>query len=152
MTDDEREKLGIEARRLQYHEFQETKRAAFQAQGEYGRWLIVSLLTIHGAAVLLPAQNPELVKTVLKTTFPWNVVGVLLTLACGFVAWVNWTLLARLYDDVTPGMIVGTEHWPTFNRRTLCWVTLTYWLAIGFGLVSVVCVVGAAWKAYATLP
>lgn len=151
MTDDERERLTIEARRMQYHEYQESKRAAHQLQSEYGRWLVASLLLIHGAAILLPAQNPELMKTVIQATFVWNVTGLLLALACGFAAWVNWTYNAQVYRNVTPGMIVGVEHWPSFDGNMLKKIVRTYRLSVVFGLASVACIVAAAVAAHCTM-
>lgn len=51
---------AIEVRKLTYEDYQKSKRHAFQLNADYGRWLIASLLLVHGAAVAFLAQNERL--------------------------------------------------------------------------------------------
>lgn len=55
---------AIEVRKLTYEDLQRSKRHALQLSGDYGKWLIASLLLVHGASVAFLAQNDILSKTV----------------------------------------------------------------------------------------
>jgi len=46
-----------EARKLRYQQLQENRRAAATLANEYGRWLIASLLLVHGASILLVGRD-----------------------------------------------------------------------------------------------
>lgn len=144
--------LQIEARRLLYHEYQESKRAAFQLQGDYGRWLIASLLLVHGGGVLFLVQNERLSETVVLAIFWWPITGLMLALFCGFSTWINWSLHAGLYaSSINPSMIYSDEAWPKFNDNTNAWIGRTHWLSITTGLCSALCILGAAAAAYAKM-
>jgi hypothetical protein len=139
---------SIEVRKLAYEDFQKSKRHAFQLNADYGRWLIASLLLVHGAAVAFLAQNDRLSKTVLPSVFWWHIAGLLLALLCGFLVWANWSLHARFYEAVNPGMIYGDEHWPEFNKRTGFWIDCTHWIGIGAGILSGLCILASSLAAY----
>src|SRR5688572_12133387 len=70
--------LVVEARKLRYEQLQQNRRSAGELQGEYGRWLVASLLLVHGGSILLLAQSPEMVRLVLPAVFWWLVAGHLL--------------------------------------------------------------------------
>ncbi|MBX9452651.1 MAG: hypothetical protein KL801_12590 [Mesorhizobium sp.] len=145
MTRDE----AIEVRKLIYEDHQKSKRHAFQLNADYGRWLIASLLLVHGAAVAFLAQNERLATTVLPSIFWWHVAGLLLAFLCGFLVWANWSFHARLYEDaVTPRMIYDDEHWPKFDDGTNSWINRTHFTGIIAGILSALCILGSAVQAY----
>lgn len=139
----------IEVRKLAYEEYQKRKQHAYQLSADYGRWLIASLLLVHGAAVAFLAQNDRLSQTVLPTLFWWHVAGLLLAFLCGFLVWSNWSLHALAYDPVNPGMIFDDDHWPDFSsKRIVSLINLTHWLGILAGLISAACIFLSAKSAY----
>lgn len=142
------EDLTIEARRLLYHEYQETKRAAFQLQGDYGKWLIASLLLVHGAGVLFLVQNEKLPPAVVLSIFWWPIAGLMLALVCGFITWINWGLNAQLYGPIKASMIYNDEDWPKFDPGTSTWIGRTFRWSIAAGLLSALCILGAAVSTY----
>jgi hypothetical protein len=145
---DEIQQVQIEARKLVYQQCNDHMRAAFQLQGDYGKWLIASLLLIHGVAIWFVAESTELSRTVLPSVFWWHVAGILFALLCGLFTWGNWSLHSVLYEPLDPGMIVDAQHWPRANPRTEAWITVTYWLSVIIGLLSAGCILGAAVVAY----
>lgn len=151
MTGDRLEELQAEARKLQYQQHQEDMRAAFQLQGDYGKWLVASLLLIHGVSIWFLAESQELARTILPAVFWWHVIGLLLALTCGFVAWINWSLHTVLYAPLDPGMILDTRNWPQADPKKTDQITLTYRLSLVTGVASAICILGAAIVAYCTM-
>jgi hypothetical protein len=139
---------AIEVRKLTYEDLQKSKRHAFQLNADYGRWLIASLLLVHGAAVAFLAQNERLATTVLPSVFWWHVAGLILALLCGFLVWANWSFHASIYEAVTPSMIYDDEHWPKFDDGTGRWITWTHWSGIVAGVLSALCILASALAAY----
>lgn len=139
---------AIEVRKLTYEDYQTSKRHAFQLNADYGRWLIASLLLVHGAAVAFLAQNDRLSKSILPSVFWWHVTGLLLAFLCGFLVWANWSFQARVYEAVNPGMIFEDEHWPKFDDGTNRWIGWTFWAGIAAGILSALCILGSALQAY----
>lgn len=137
-----------EWRKLLYQQYQDSKRITFQLQGDYGKWLIASLLLIHGAAVIFLAQDNELSTGVLPQVFWWHIAGLMLALICGFTVWINWSLHFSLYNSVDPRMIVSNDFWPTWDARTNGWIGRTHFIAIAVGILSALCIVGASIAAY----
>lgn len=142
-----REEL-IEARKLTYEDLQKSKRHAFQLNADYGRWLIGSLLLVHGAAVAFLAQNERLAATVLPSVFWWHVAGLLLALLCGFLVWANWSFHAAIYESVSSSMIYDDKRWPEFDGGTARWITVTHWSGIVAGVLSALCILSSAVAAY----
>ncbi len=136
--------LVVEARKLRYEQLQENRRAASQLQGEYGRWLVASLLLVHGGSILLLAQSQEMVRLVLPSVFWWHVAGLLLALTSGFLAWMNWGYHMILYDKVQPDMIYDDNSWPRFDQDVLGRIGSTFRASIAFGIASALCILGAA--------
>ena len=135
---------GLEVRRLIYEHEKKAEFHAMQLNAEYGKWLIASLLLLHGAALAFLAQNDRLAAEVLPHVFWWFVIGLLAALVCGFMVWINWTLHAVVHGTATAHMIYDDAYWPKFEGKAYDWIAPTHWLAIGFGLVSAGCLLGAA--------
>lgn len=138
----------IEIRRLIYEDLQKSKRHALQLNADYGRWLIASLLLVHGAVIVFMAQSERLSEEVLPIIFWWNVSGLLLALLCGFFTWGNWSLHALLYEDVSPSMIYDIKNWPKFSNSVSRWISATHILGIIAGLLSAGCILGSAFSAH----
>lgn len=139
---------AIEIRKLAYDEFQKSKHHALQLNADYGRWLIASLLLVHGAAVAFLAQNDRLASVVLPSVFWWHVAGLLLAFLCGFLVWANWSFHAAIYQAVNPSMVYDEENWPKFDDGINRWISWTHWTGIIAGVLSWVCILVAAIAAY----
>jgi len=141
----------FEARKLRYEQLQQNRRSANELQGQYGRWLIASLLLVHGGSILLLAQSPDMIKTVLPAVFWWHIAGLVLALACGFTTWANWSYHIVLYDNVSPAMIYDDNEWPKFDPKVQTKIGWTHWSSITLGLLSGACILGAAICGYAKM-
>ncbi len=139
---------AIEVRKLTYEDYQKSKRHAFQLNADYGRWLIASLLLVHGASIVFLTQNDRLSSAVLPSVFWWHVTGLLLAFLCGFLVWANWSFHARIYEAVNPGMIYDDAHWPKFDDGTNRWINRTHWSGVAAGIFSALCILGSALTAY----
>lgn len=133
----------FELRKLTYESLQTRQNHAFQLQGDYGKWLVASLLLIHGAAFAFLAQDAALSKSILPFVYWPLVIGLLSALLCGLTAWINWTLLASMYD-VSAFMVTDNEFWPKFDGKEAWWVTFTFWAALIAGMISAVMILIAA--------
>lgn len=140
---------AIDVRRLQYEFVQAQLKHTMEMQGGYGKWLLASLLLVHGGIFAFLVQNEKLSASILPHVFWWLVSGLVLALISGFATWWNWTFAARVYSAFSPLMIYGDEHLPKFGWRQRAPVVITMYLAIVLGLGSVACVVGAAVRASA---
>lgn len=137
----------IAARTLYYQGVQSWLKHTMEMQGAQGRWLIASLLLIHGGLFAFLAQSETLSALILPHVFVWLTAGIVLALCCGFSTWWNWSLAAAIYSTVHPWMIYnGSVIEFTGWRPPL--VTITMWLAVVFGLASVGCICGVAWTSY----
>jgi hypothetical protein len=151
VDEDKLQDYRFQVRKLQYEHHQADVRAAFQLQGDYGKWLVASLLLIHGGAFLFLTRSPDLAKSVLPVVYWWLIGGLMLALVCGFVAWINWDLHTVLYKPLNAGMIVNDDQWPQLDARMNWWIGATHKISIGAGLASGFCILGAATAAYLTL-
>ncbi len=140
LTTDEFRELS----RLYYERRIEHSRTAMQLQGDYGKWLVASLLLTHGGAFVFLAQGEEFGQRILAAIHWWLVAGLFLALITGFVTWLNWSLHWRVFDETTsPDMIYDTERWPK-DHKLDPWIDRTFYGAIVFGLLSAGCIFGAA--------
>lgn len=123
----------------QMHEF------SLKMLGEYGRWLISSLLFLHGATIgglLFKASGTGGPPTYLNALW-WFIAGIVFALAAGFSAWWNFTFAAEQYHrwaDVR--MLSDKTYWP--GPSSNCAVEVTKWMAVIAGVLSVGCIVGGA--------
>lgn len=137
----------IAARTLYYESVQGYLKHTMEMQGAQGRWLIASLLLIHGSVFAFLAQSDRLSTDILPHVFLWLAAGIVLALCCGFVTWWNWSLASMIYAEVQPWMIYNGSQIEFGGWRPRM-VTVTMWLAVVFGLASVACVCGIAWTSY----
>ncbi len=117
---------------------------SFTAQIDYGKWLISSLLLIHGSAIgglafkaSGPAPPPYLFAMI------WFVAGIVLALGAGFAAWWNFSIGMQHYDKwANPNMLVNPTSWPA--APAFGGMEATRWASIACGLLSVACLVAGA--------
>jgi hypothetical protein len=141
----------LAARKLLYDQYQEDKRYASQLQAEFGKWLVASLLLIHGAAFAFAAQDNELSAIIFKMVFWPHILGILFALGSGLSAWLNWGFHVSHFVRIDPRMIYDNQFWPKFESSTNKWIGSTYWASILFGMASALMVLVAAWIAYCRL-
>ncbi|SOC85556.1 hypothetical protein SAMN05421890_4061 [Ensifer adhaerens] len=135
-----------------YHEYRHMQRATSAIFAEWGRWLVASLMLVHGGALFglfgflgKFADKPESLAQYQWTVW-WFVGGMVATFAAGFCAWLNWSMHSDNYDSfANMGMLWDPEVWcgPLKHDRGLWW---TNWLAIIFGFISAFCIVGGAYS------
>jgi hypothetical protein len=130
-----------------YQDLKQSSRVTFQVAADYGKWLTSSLLLIHGGALFgmftfldSLAEKPDALS--LYTMPVWAfVIGLLLALATGFFVWLNWSMHSDNYSQMARyDMLWDPDQWvddPPHNVG----ITITYWLPIIFGWLSVLCVV-----------
>lgn len=132
------------AKKLQIH---------LNAQIEWGKWLVASLLLVHGGALVAIVQNEEHSVTLMKAAGHWFVWGLVAALVTGFITWVNWTVLASIYEDwADPAAIVDDDAWPEEPNWKRKIVTLTFVLSLLAGFASVGFLVYGATQIQAALP
>jgi hypothetical protein len=127
-----------------------------QLQGDYGKWLIASLLLIHTAA-LYALITTDAVRSVLATwALWWFVGGLFLALLCGLVTWWNWELhVAQTIRRANVNMLTNVEFWPADDPSTNWKIDLTYWLSLVLGLLSAFALLGGAyhvWSIFGAVP
>lgn len=139
MQDDDNIKV---AKRLVYDQICEFRKSALELQGQYGKWLISSLLLANGAAIGYIAGNETLSAKLIPVVFYWPVVGLFLALASGFSAWMNLGLLFDMHYEVNPRMLFDDKAWPDHKSDPRNkWVEVTRWSAVLLGIASAACIV-----------
>ena len=133
-----------QARQLEYDSFQSQLAHVRVMQGDYGKWIVASLLLVHGGMVALLAQNDQLAVSVLVNIFWWPVSGIILALLCGFAAWWNWTFAAMLYAIPQAGMVYLEQAQPQFPAGLGRALNATTIVAVIAGIASVACVLVGA--------
>ncbi len=141
-----------EVAEIVFKDYKEMQRATFDVASQWGRWLLASLLLIHGGALFGLftflsdlAEKPEALSKYQWTVY-WFVAGLILTLLSGFMAWINWSMHSDNYDAwANKQMLWDPEQWTGQSRHT--WgLDVTNWGAIIFGLFSGLCIAGGAYS------
>lgn len=116
---------------------------------DYGKWLIASLLAVHGGAIYAISG---LTKEVAKGHMPdlvlaasWNISGILFILLAGFAAWLNFQFAESTYFRwANPAMLYRDDHFPKDEQRRTDPIRATVFLAGAFGLFSGYCFLASA--------
>lgn len=135
---------AVEVRRLQYEFFRDHFKHVVAMQGAMGRWLLASLLLVHGGVFAFLAQSEHLSAMVLPRVYWWLLAGLVLALVSGFSTWWNWTLATPVYASVSPAMIYDATQTPTFTKEQLRGVRWAMVAALSTGVLSLLCLIGAA--------
>jgi len=123
-----------------YDHLKISRAAAYQGHIDYGKWLIASLLAVHGGAIyainsIRSAVRPDQIAGLINGA-AWNLAGVMFILLSGFCAWLNFQFSERIYDKWTnPAMLYRTDMWPRDNEK-FDPVGATLFSAAAFGLMS----------------
>ena len=141
------------ATRLQFHAreryeyYKRLQEASQRNHVDYGRWLIASLLAVHGGAVYAisgirssvgPAQLESLISGA-----AWNLAGVVFTIFAGFFAWLNFQFAEHIYGEwANPEMVYRNDRWPKDRKRDPVGATL--YLSAAAGFFSMYCFVASA--------
>jgi hypothetical protein len=133
-----------QARQLKYEFYQKHLSHVLTMQGDYGKWLVASLLLVHGGMFALLAQNDQLASQVLSKIYWWPVVGIVCALLCGFSAWWNFSFSSMLYAVPKAEMIYLDSQQPEFPNWLVTALKATTVVAIVAGIVSVACVFAGA--------
>ncbi len=112
----QREREKLHAREF-YDRVERLRAEAYSGHVGYGKWLIASLLAVHGGAVFAisglrdsvrPDQLPGLIDGA-----AWNLTGIFLTLLSGFGAWLNFQFAHSTYEDwVDPAVLYRRDAYP----------------------------------------
>lgn len=136
------------AAEIVYVQMRQTYEFCLKMQSEYGKWLISTLLLVHGAAIGgLLSKAPASAPSYLHALW-WFIFGIVLALGSGFAAYWNFTFAGQHYlKNSDYRMLNDRSHWPADNFGK--GITTTMWLAMACGIASVVCLIaGAAHVAY----
>ena len=129
-----------------FHDLKEGQRVARTAQAEYGKWLINTLWLMHSGSIvglLFKAHAGQSPPPYFSALW-WFVAGIVLAFGAGFSAWWNFTFAAAQYEKwADHRMLNDQKYWPkeTGSSRS----SITLWIAVAFGVLSVGCLLGGAW-------
>lgn len=143
----ERQRYASHAREV-YENLNALRAAAYQGHVDYGKWLIASLLAVHGGAIyainaVRSAVRPDQLLGLIDAA-AWNLAGVVFILVAGFAAWLNFQCAQHIYDRWSnPAMLYRTDMWPKDVDR-FDPVNATLYLAAAFGLLSAASFVNSA--------
>ena len=121
---------------------------SLQAHVEYGKWLIASMLAIHGGSIyvlnsLKSGASAELLRA-LEIAAMLNIAGIAAIMLAGFLAWLNFQIAANSYDTAAnPEMLYFEDAWPDFSKVGI-WINLTLYGCGVVGILSWICFIGAA--------
>lgn len=115
----------------------------------YGKWLIASMLLIHGGALVAISQLGERAGPVFASAGLWFLVGLLLAIAAGFFAWVNFQIAEREYANLAnPGMQFDFDDWKEVSESGGRWINRTLYAAVVCGVISWAVVAVGAYFAF----
>lgn len=133
-----------------YRDLRESQKATFEVAAGYGRWLMASLLLAHGGGLVgafglfKEAAADAILRQRIVAAAWWLVVGLLVALASGLTIWVNWSFHSENYGHrADPEMLWNPQVWERPPIRIHA-INVTYWLSLGLGVTSALCILGAA--------
>jgi hypothetical protein len=148
---------ALEVYRRQAYEFYNAMRASHDASArltaEYGKFLIVSLFTIHTGAIVgllaLVGNSGGSLSIVIKTVLGplwFFVIGLSLCMLCAFTTWKNWYYLECQYNELaSPKYLNDPNQFPWDQKTSFsCKIEIAYWLSILLGFLSFFCMIGGA--------
>lgn len=135
-----------------YKDYKDMQRSTFELAGQWGRWLLASLLLIHGGALfglftfLSDLADKPYALARYQWTVWWFVAGLLLTLSSGLCTWINWSMHSDNYDGWANKPMLWDPHEWTGETRHTWGLDVTNWASLGFGIASAICIVGGAYS------
>lgn len=70
---------------------------AFSNQAQYGRWVVASLLAVHGGSLIAIAQSGDASKALFSASGAYILWGIVAALVSGGLAWINFTAAMWFY-------------------------------------------------------
>jgi hypothetical protein len=132
-----------------YEKLGQFRAETYAGHVEYGKWLIASLLAVHGGAIfaisgLKDAVKPEQLAGLVNAA-AFNLGGVFLTLLAGFGAWLNFQFANTIYERwQTPKLLYRGDALPRDNERGAWKVGATLWVSAAVGIAASLCFVASA--------
>lgn len=112
------------------------------------KWLIATLVAVHGGALIATSQLGDKAGPVFAASGIWFLSGLMIAVATGFCAWLNFQFSSLAYRDwADPKMMQDPKFWPTgtpYRGR----IESTLWLAGIFGFVSWCLIAVGAYEVY----
>ncbi|SCX00745.1 hypothetical protein DSM25558_0171 [Agrobacterium sp. DSM 25558] len=135
----EAERYRISAR--EYLEHCKTYQAASRAgHMDYGKWLIASLLAVHGGSIyaISSIRNSVGAKQIpgLIDAAAFNLGGIFMVLVAGFFAWLNLQAAESLYNKWNDSAVLYRSDMFQRDDGKTDLVTASIWGAAAFGLMS----------------
>lgn len=117
------------------------------AQLEYAKWILASLLAIHGGAIYaisnLRGSVPGIDQAALSYAAFLNVGGICFTIVTAMTAWFNFGAAEHMFRSwANPARIYRNDQHPAATRTDM--ITATYWLSICFAGTSLYLFVASA--------
>nr|WP_156939238.1 hypothetical protein [Mesorhizobium sp. LSJC277A00] len=141
-----------------FKQMAELRAASQRNHVDYGRWLIASLLAVHGGSLYAISGLWNGSRKLADTAMPalvagagWNLFGIGFILIAAFLAWLNFQFAERQYFKWgDPAILYRSDYWPKGDERTDP-VTATLFLSAAFGLTSFGCFVAGAMSVFHAL-
>lgn len=128
------------------------RQKCFDAQMQWGRWVLNSLLLMHSGSILAITQVEGKAATLLQAAGIWFVCGIVAVLIAGTCAWINWSANFAVYNlRADPGVLVSRDRWIEEDGKYDGVIDSTLFLSIAFGALSVFCLLVGAVEAYRAL-
>lgn len=122
-----------------------------QSHIEYGKWLIATLIVIHGGALVAISQVGDNAVEIYSKSGAFFLIGVMSAMAAGFFAWVNFQLAdVILSEQADAAMIIDHKYWNP-DHKLEPWMTRTLYLSAFFGIFSWLLIGIGAFSVYQTM-
>ncbi len=139
--DDENARYIVEV----YQFWREVHRSNTQMHGDYGKWLLASLQLIHAGALYVIGTSENFQPYLGDGILWYFVVGLVLALLSGLVAWFNWGFGIKFAYVYTNPSVLRDGTIPPPSKTFSNLVIWTYWLSILLGVGSLACIPLGAW-------
>ncbi len=152
-TAEDRERYIFHAREI-YKSNRYMERASLQAHLEYAKWILASLLAIHGGSIYALStlrnqfgEKPEALG-LLAAAATQNVSGLVFTILTAAFAWLNFQALAKHYSqNANPAVIYRNDLFKPTPAKTDP-IMATYFLSIACVILSLAFFIGSAVNAF----
>lgn len=106
---------------------------AYSNQAQYGRWILASLLAVHGGGLFAISQAGSASERLFIASGPYLLWGIASALVCGGMAWINFSVAMNVYAMAMRSAGEGKQMQP---KGIAVWIVqATLWgtplLAIG---------------------
>ncbi|SDP89225.1 hypothetical protein [Phyllobacterium sp. OV277] len=145
----DRERYVFHAREI-YESNRYMERASLQAHLDYAKWILASLLAVHGGSIYALStlrdkfiERPDALEF-LASAAAMNVAGIVCTILTAGFAWLNFQALEISYSQkANPAVVYRTDRFdPPISKTNP--VMATYYLAIFFAVLSLYCFIASA--------